>query len=126
MGMDDFERATQFRNAVVEQRVGWSYGDQEPENFFFDLNSGQIYTKRDAESAMKVVQLAREAAADEGYGDHNALLSLVAERSELGRNSVYWHRPYHVRASDDPEVWISLKDWLKEQGQNPDSVYSAE
>ncbi len=126
MGIDDFERATQFRNAVVEHGVGWSYSDKEPENFFFDLNSGQIYSKRDAESVMKVVQLAREAAASANYGDHIALLSLVADRSELGRNSVYWHRPYHVRAIDDPKVWISLKDWLKEHGQDPDSVYSSE
>lgn len=122
--MDDTKRAENFRNSVVQHGLGWDYGKEEPENFFFDLNSGQIHTKRDAESVMKVVQLARVAAESESYGDHQALLSLVARKSELSDSRVYWHRPYHVNARTEPEVWISLKDWLTEQGQNPDSIYS--
>jgi hypothetical protein len=126
MALDDFERAEQFRNAVIEQGYGWHYGGQEVPNFFFDLNSGQIYAKQDPESVMGVVRLAREAAHDDMYGDHNALLALVAARSEVNGDRVYWHRPYHVGASDNPAVWISLKDWLTENGQEPDSVFSPE
>ena len=57
------------------------------------------------------------------YGEHNAILQLVALREDLEQfragalESLYWHRSYHLRR---PAVEvISLAEWLKTEGHEP-------
>jgi hypothetical protein len=112
----DFENVERFRDAAsAEGLILELFGTKEP-HFFFDLNQGQINCPPDPPKVYRLVELARLHAESAGYGEHNALLNLVARRDELESPSLYWHRSYHVNASQNPERWISLRDWLKEKG----------
>jgi hypothetical protein len=124
--VNSFDLAENFRDAAEAQ--GLSFGsrpDGQSQFFYLDLNSGQMYIKTDPESVMSVVRLAREVGAiDDMSGTHNAILNLVARRNQTADNRVNWQRPYHVGAYNAPDVWISLRDWLIDNGQDPSSIFS--
>lgn len=117
--MDDFESAVSFRNLAAREGLVIE-GFRHPEgSFYYDLNQGGFSSLADAAKVVQIVTLARQEAGHEDHGEHVAMLNLVAKRSELSdkkevQRGVYWHRPYHVSAT--PDLWISLEDWLKEQG----------
>lgn len=135
--MDTIERATALRNYLTSNGFVRDYRypnilelirqkggpDVLGRKFSFDLNMGQIdINNAEPWRVMRLVTIARHFADDAMYGEHNALLGLVAQRRELEKGgNVYWHRAYHVGANNNP-AWVSLQDWLIENGQNPDSV----
>ncbi|QQG41310.1 MAG: hypothetical protein HYV90_04025 [Candidatus Woesebacteria bacterium] len=90
-----------------------------PKNtFFLDLNQGQLVTEADPSKIMQVVRIARKYASSDSYGEHNAILQLVANTKDIEKGGrVYWQRPYVV----DPDM-ISMKDWLKKHGQFPGTI----
>jgi hypothetical protein len=113
--MDDFQRADRTRG---EARIlglinSGHYSLSSGECFNFDLNQGEMSSvDQDPWKILLLVSLARSNAREEGYGEHNALLSLVARVSEINDRRVYWHRPYHVNALPSDTKWISLAEWL--------------
>jgi len=119
--VDDLEKSVAFRKEAKKAGLALEY-HLHVNVFVFDLNMGEIITLQVPEKVMALVQLAREYAAHDSYGEHNALLQLVTPRDEVGSSCCYWHRPYYVRY--DPATWITLKEWLEEHDQNPDSIYS--
>ncbi len=114
----------QFRELLVAESLGWNSSDNVPRHFFLDLNDGQIYAQRDPESIMKIIQIGYTLEPDPISGKWKHILDLVAIRSELNDRHVVWRRPYYVRDTDPPDTWVSLYSWLKENGQNPDVIYS--
>lgn len=113
----DFDDARNFRSDA--QRVGLLVPERDrrggQRSFYLDLNQGQLYVVPKAEDVLKLVQLARKHAESESYGEHLAILALVARRFELSEARVSWHRPYHV-SSDDAITWITMREWLKVNG----------
>ncbi len=119
--MDDFERAQKLRKEALNK--GLSIERKEVNGcksclFHYDLNQGEIFGVGGAESAAKLVRLAQSNAKYADYGEHYALLGLVADIKDLEPESVddniiYWRRSYHGgRASEA----ISLHQFLKNNG----------
>lgn len=82
--------------------------------FYYDLNSGEIKGKTDPLRVLQLVELASKRT----DGDHNTLLQLIAKRSDVDdadAKYVYWHRSYHIDHKK-PGEWISLREWLEENG----------
>ena len=115
----------QFREMLAAKSLAWDSSDNVSSHFYFDLNNGPIYARRDPESVMQIIQIGYDLLPDKLFGEWSLLLDLVAVRSELNDKHVVWHRPYHIRDSDNPDQWISLRSWLTEQGQNIDSYLAA-
>lgn len=91
--------------------------------FYFDLNQGPIeLADPTPERVYQLVSLARAYADDASYGEHHALLGLVAQVKELdaGKQAIYWARAYHA----SHEGRISLAGWLRQHDINLDSIYS--
>jgi hypothetical protein len=122
----DESRSESFRKAADFARLtaqdGPTVGEQ---SHLFDLNQGTIYACSEAAKVRGLVELARVHAPSSAYGEHHALLGLVARRVDLERFNdgrllqLTWHRAYHVGALSDPEAFVSLADWLNEQGEVP-------
>lgn len=118
------ENAVAFRNEAARRGVGFEVGTHQelPRPYFwYDLNSGNMVSSSDPVVVMALVELARKYSLANDYGPCGALLNLVASKTDLenAKDSVYWHRPYYVSAHSEPEKWISLKDWLIANGQDP-------
>ncbi len=81
--------------------------------FRFDLNDmGRIYTPIDPVSVLKLVEIMRKYD-DSEYGHHSAILNQMACRSAFGGDLIDWQRVQY--AGREPE-WVSLRDWLRENG----------
>jgi len=116
------EKVEQFRTEAQERELILPWSAKCP-RYFFDLNQGQLYTKQELPVVWDLVKLARDHADNDTYGEHNALLQLVARVSELEKESVYWHRPYHVGAAEDPKEWKSLQSLLEDNGFDMKEIY---
>ena len=118
--LDTFESSTAIRDqAISEGLISSSHGeDIEGITFFFDLNQGQLYTSADTTKIFRLVQISRDYADSDGYGEHNALLRLVADKTDLSKGSgnVSWKRPYHVDAHSNPDKWVALRKFLEDAG----------
>lgn len=117
MNVDGFRFEVQKKGLVFESYPRETY----PKNtFFLDLNQGQLVTEADPSKVMQVVRIARKHASSDGYGEHNAILQLVAYTAEIKKGGqVYWHRPYHMR---NLTGMISMEDWLKKHGKFPGTI----
>ena len=118
----DHQRTMAFRREAMEEGLGGGSAITTSARFFLDLNQGPLYAPADVEKISRLVELARKHSVDETYGEHGALLQLVARREEFDGTVVMWHRPYHVNMGCLPDDWVSLHDWLAENGR----PYSAE
>jgi len=114
---DDFERARNLRNEAEQRGITLKRGEEDKPHYHFDLNLGAMKTSKDPQKALELVQLAVEQSAP-GFGEHKALLGQVAKLKELEQDTVTWHDPFAVEAEKNPKVWVSLEDWLNEQGLN--------
>ena len=96
--------------------------ENRPKNaFFLDLNQGQFVIEADPKKVMRVVRIARKHADFDGYGEHNAILDLIAHIEQIkDGGQIYWHRPYHVK---DRSGMISMRNWLWWNGQFPGTVF---
>jgi len=119
-----------FRNEASKMGVGFEAMSRNAERlpkpyFWFDLNQGNMISASDPATVIKLVELARDFAPADSFGEHNALLELVARKVDLeaSEDHVYWHRWDHVDSHKEPGKWISLKDWLITNGQNLYNVY---
>ncbi len=112
----DHEKTMLFRREALEEGLGGGSAITTSARFFLDLNQGPLYAPADVEKIIRLVELARKHAVDEAYGEHGALLQLVARRDELDDAMVMWHRPYHVNMGRPSDDWVSLQDWLAENG----------
>lgn len=118
--LDELTRYEEFRRAARQQGFtivgrGDAHGGA---MFEFDLNQGTvILVDPTPERVRQLVELARQYAQDPAYGEHQALLSLIARHIELEEDIVYWKRRYYVEHSQDK--WISLLQWLQENSQDP-------
>jgi len=83
---------------------------------FYDLNMGALRGPKEPEKVLSLVNLARKHADSENYGEHNALLDLVCQRKDTQAERIIWHRSYHTRASNERHLWVSLREWLAENG----------
>ncbi len=111
------EQYDNFRRDAAETGLITEHGQFDKENrFFLDLNQGGICVQGDAISLLTMVKLARKHARYEDHGEHQAILSLVAHRSRVTEKHVMWNRAHHVEGSRNNPEWISVKDWLEEQG----------
>jgi len=93
--------------------------------FYFDLTQGPIETIPNPLIIYNLVKMARKFANSPGWGEHNSLLQLIAKREDLVPNKkyVYWHPSYHISEysseySERPKEWITLHEWLKQNGYN--------
>jgi hypothetical protein len=94
--------------------------------FSFDLNSGEIWTKPDAGTVYRLVELARTYATAGLAGEHCSLLALVGGRRRLGNEVVHWLRagPEWTSGSRGrPAHLITLEEWLREQGFETKHLY---
>jgi hypothetical protein len=112
----DHQRTMAFRREAMEEGLGGGSAITTSARFFLDLNQGPLYAPADVEKIARLVELARKHAVEESYGEHGALLELVARREELDGAVVMWHRSYHVNRGRVPDGWVSLRDWLAENG----------
>lgn len=92
-----------------------------------DLNMGNIEVTNNIYALARLVKIAIEEARGRASGTYLAILSLVTERSKLrdalGTSArVYWQRPHHALPNGDREGWISLKEYLIENGVNVDEM----
>lgn len=96
--------------------------DRPNNTFYLDLNQGQFVIEADPKKAMQVVRIARKYASSDGYGEHIAILDLVAFTKDIKEGGqIYWHRPYHVRGQTGKK--ISMSQWLWWNGQFPGTVF---
>jgi hypothetical protein len=140
--MDQFERNRLFREDAEAKGLIVFYNDYKKPRHFFDINAGSYFSADDASPAKlkELVELARKHADDDGYGDHHALLNLVANREELAawekgigeKTTLLWHRSYYVipiKTKDrerEEKKWISLREYLAERGQEPNIKFDQE
>lgn len=92
-----------------------------------DLNMGTIEVSNNVYALARLVKIAFEEARGRESGTFIALLTLVTERSKLvdivGKAArVYWERPHHALPNGDREGWISLKEYLEENGVDVDEM----
>lgn len=121
--MNDCERAAAFRAAAKRAELSLDQRPNSTSIFVFDLSQGRIITPSEPEKVMELVQLARDYAKRDQYGEHNSLLALVAPRDEVDYTSpCHWSKLRYVNYN--PKTWITLKEWLEQHGQNPDSIFS--
>ncbi|MEK7498400.1 MAG: hypothetical protein AAB611_00905 [Patescibacteria group bacterium] len=115
----DEKRYDTFRNEALEKGLmvdDDARRDTTSQGFFFDLNQGVIWASTDPRVVLELVELARRHADSEEYGEHVALYNLVAKRVDLNSTIVHWDRAYYTPARLEPDRWISLGRWLKENG----------
>lgn len=110
-----FETAPAFRAEAARQGLivdsFWPKNKDE-RRFWYDLNQGQFYSDPDPATILRILALA----ASISDGEQNAMLWLVAKRSDIAEKvQVNWQRGYYVANRDDPN-WVTLRDWLAEQG----------
>jgi hypothetical protein len=132
------ERQAAFREKAVELNLMVEFRSHKDEKWrhFFDINAGSFYSFDDKpETVKRLVELARECAEDVGYGEHNALIQLVALKTEIvkwerkeGDKTLMWQRSYYAipirlpakeRAREE-EKWITLLGFLKARNLKPD------
>lgn len=92
-----------------------------------DLNMGTIEASNNVNALARLVKIAIEEARGRGSGTYLALLSQVTEISKLvnivGKAArIYWQRPHHALPNGDREDWISLKEYLEENGVDVDEM----
>ncbi len=119
--LDELTRYEEFRRAARQQ--GFTIAGRGDAHgrvlFVFDLNQGTvILVDPTPERVRQLVELARQYAQDPSFGEQQALLSLIACRSELEYDIVSWERRYYVDHSCQSK-WISLNQWLQENDQDP-------
>lgn len=125
MCYDDFK----LRDEAVKLGLKVDSRTHDGRVFYYDLNYGQIYGSTDPDKVFALVKLARKCASFDGDGEHNALLNLVARKDELGDESsgrVCWHRVYYTNARNEPDAWISLRDFLTNNGHDTSEVFEEE
>ena len=83
--------------------------------FGFDCNTlGSMKTSQDPRNILKLVLLIRK---DYTVGhEHLELLGQVALIEDLTNSYVRWGRSYHMGYSHNPEKFITLREWLAENG----------
>lgn len=122
------ENKRRFREEALRRELILPIGSSEP-SYFFDLNQGSLRTKQSLETVWNLVRLARTYADSADYGEHNAMLHLVAKKSNLEQMSspddklafrtLSWSREHHVNPSGDPEIekrYVSLQTILEQNG----------
>ncbi len=118
----DLKKLIQFRIEAQRRELILPYNAKGP-RYDFDLNGGQLLTRQELQVVWNLVRLARDYADSDGSGEHNALLQLVAKKSELGQEKVGWCRSYHVGVTKDSKEWKSLQSLLEESGFDMKEVY---
>ncbi len=120
-----------FLALVASRGLGWRMSDHQTSDlcgFLLDTDNFRVYAHPNAKSVLAIIDLAAEMTPDHRgtYGDHVALLALVARREELALGkSVTWFSKHSLVYVNDADV-ISMREWLIEQGEDPYSVFSAE
>ena len=110
-----FRRHAQHTGLIVEEPGMDRYDGPV---FYFDLNQGAFRSPAKAEVVASLIMTAKMYARPEnGSGEDIALLHLVAKRKIFSDKnppykSVTWRRPGHVDSDQNPEEWISLREWL--------------
>jgi hypothetical protein len=110
-----------FRDEVVEKGLGFVNPPDNPPGPMFGLqtNISPFYTKADPKVIMEVLEIARRYGSAYS-GEHRAILSLYAYKADLKKNgSVQWRRASLLNTTN----MISMRDWLKKQGCNPEIFY---
>ncbi len=111
---------------VEEAGLGWANlpRDWQSRNLFFlDLNSCSFYVPANPKAVMAVVRLARQVAKSDKSGEHNSLLHVIAAyQTDLRAKNgiVHWRSTAYM---DKVSARIHMRDWLKKNGQKPDSIY---
>ena len=115
-------RSAQFRTEAALQNLAY-HTENKPaslKNYFsFDLNEGTLVTEKDPKKVMAVLRLARKYSDMPDFGEHAAILDLVAYEKDLIQGGpVFWLRWPGFR----PAGTITVRDWLRLNGQDPDSL----
>jgi hypothetical protein len=126
--MADFER---FRQEAIRDGLAGDGKTQPPwwpHQFTFNLPEGRLEVPDDPEKIMQLVQLAFEMEEDPRYGLHRSLLNLQLTRETAEQYTQYFNMPWNTRGNItrfgryDPDVYMSLREWLELNGQDPNYV----
>ncbi len=87
--------------------------------FGFDCNYlGGMKTSQDARQILRLVLFIREKySTHKSRGEHLEILGQVALIEDLANSYVRWGRAYQVVPDGQRDKYISLKEWLAENGQ---------
>ncbi|MBY0359821.1 MAG: hypothetical protein K2W82_17595 [Candidatus Obscuribacterales bacterium] len=119
-------RSQEFRTAAAAMGCTQKACAGKPYHVF-DLNYGTMYSPAEAGAVSALVEMSYRFVSSGNIGEQDALLYSVADRGELAKFKageaaiLFWQRPHHVQAERDPARWISLRDWLAEEGRTPES-----
>ena len=112
-----------FRIALKNNSLGWDSSEGLTRHFYFNLNEGPFYSNQDPASVMKIIEIGYALNPNRVTGEWSYLLDLVASISELNNKSVWWERSYRIPKDAKPGSYITLRQWLKEQGQIHDERF---
>src|SRR5512142_3489178 len=102
------ENSELFHREIMRKGLSLGTYPRTGTSFFLDLNSGSIYVEANPLKVMRIVRIARKYAEGDEYGDHNAILDLVADKAKLAKGGkIYWERPYFVH---NKRGYISMRD----------------
>ena len=116
------DEAKRFRDEAEKRKLVLPCGTVGPKYEFW-LNQGRLSTRQEPKIVYDLVKLAREYAMSDNYGEHNDLLHLVANESEIGQRVVIWQRPSHCVITEDSKEYKSLRNFLEESGFDMKEVY---
>lgn len=113
--------AAEFR--ADAERLGVTLSDEEAmdkKHHYFDLNMGAIRVEESPAKVFDLVELSSRYEDEKHPRELGMLLSLVTSKNEWDAYpEIVWRRPGHVENPHD-DKWITLRDWMKEQGFDPD------
>lgn len=119
-----------FLIEAMQQNLNGLYGDIERESrgFIFYLRQDEIYLVNPTpERVIELLHLALKHARRPGSGEYHAiLLTFVSEVANIDSHIAHWISPNHVRLTPrfSDKKWISLKQWLEQQGMNLQGLVS--
>ncbi|MBP7119450.1 hypothetical protein KBA63_05205 [Candidatus Woesebacteria bacterium] len=112
-----------FRIELRKQSLGWDSSEGLTSHFYFDLNDGPFFSRQDPGSVTRIIEIGYALDPSRITGEWSYLLELATPVSDLNNRSVKWERPYRIPKDAKPGSWITLRQWLMEQGQLHDEKY---
>lgn len=112
-----------FRIELKNQSLAWNSSEGLTRHFYFDLNDVPFYSNQNPKSVMRIIEIGYGLNPNRVSGEWSYMLELVAPVSDLNNRSVWWERLYRIPKDAKPGSWITLRQWLMDQGQLHDEKY---